>query len=192
MKIRKHKLIIMLSLPILAVQFDAYGQSTGDVPQNGIGPSDQHSIYGRFMELISRILPLDEMSGTLVSGAQHSAPNIKDPGRPFKANPFMPLTANNQNAMNKLSIISEPAPVKPESCPVLLLTATFTVTDSRRNEPAAIVEENGESLSVSVGDKIAGMTIVKIKRAEVILSKGDKKCVMKLGLPPEEITANGL
>jgi len=105
----------------------------------------------------------------------------------------MPLTVKrvNRNTANKASTVSRTSQAKAGPHPVVRLTATFTVTKPRKRKPAAIIEENGVSRFVSVGDTIIGMTILEIQRGKVILNRGDKKCLVKLGLLSEEITSNG-
>lgn len=110
-----------------------------------------------------------------------------------RKNPFTPLTAKrvNGNAVKKASTVSRIPKAKVEPRPVVRLTATFTVTKPRKRKSIAVIEENGVSRFVSVGDTIIGMTIVEIQRGKVILNRGGKKCLVKLGLLPAEIASNG-
>jgi len=176
MKIKKYEITILLLFLTFSMQLDAYGQ----LPENEIGQSyhrriRDHSMYGRFTELMTEMLSL--------TPNVPSAPHTSNRSISGRKNPFTPLTKAKRitrNTKDEASTVSRTPQAKPEPCPVARLTTTFTVTDSRKNRSTAIVEESGISRFVSVGDTIVGMTIVEIQRGKVILSKGDKKCVVKL------------
>lgn len=63
------------------------------------------------------------------------------------------------------------------------LTAVFVVTSARGGKNTANIEEKGLSRSISVGDTVAGMEVVEIRRGEVVLESGTEKHTMTLGDP---------
>ncbi len=114
-----------------------------------------------------------------------------------KKNPFTPLAAKRvvekavKKAVKKASPVSRTPQMKVEPRPVVRLTATFIATNPRKRKSAAMIEENGIGRLVSVGDKIIGMTIMEIQRGKVILNRGGKKCLVKLGVLPEKMLSDG-
>ena len=56
----------------------------------------------------------------------------------------------------------------------------------------AIIEEYGISRSVYVGDTVAGMKVMEIRRGEVSMSKGDKSLTMTLGVLPKAMEESEL
>ena len=189
-KIEKRKIIILLLFLTLFTRSGAYGQLTESRPQTETEQSDHrpragampaapgNGVYGRLMELIALI----PSSGKTVSSA---------PDRSGGRNLFMPLIMGRttENTVNDAYSARKATGTKVEARPVIRLTATFTATGLRRARPTVIIEENGVSRFVSVGGTIAGMTVVEIQRGKVILNRGDRKCVMTLGLLSEETAA---
>jgi len=53
------------------------------------------------------------------------------------------------------------------------------------NEEVAVFEEGNVSRNVTVGDTVAGMKVMEIRKEEVILGEGDKKYTIKLGVLSE-------
>ena len=214
MKIKKCKILVSLLLLVLPMQFHVYGQLTEGRYQNKIEPPDnEHRVseeesgvagegrgipfprvqsvimYGRLMKLMSLILSPSKSD----SSDQRPAPIIKNSTRFSGKNPFMPLAVEQttRNTVDDVPDARRTVQAKAEPCPVIRLTATFTAAGLRKKKPTVIIEENGVSRFASIGDKIAGMTIIEIRRGEVILNRGDRKCVMTLGPLSEETAANG-
>lgn len=207
MKTNKYKIIISLLLLVFSAQFDVHGQPAENGHQNETEQPDHesqaapmpsargNSMYGRFMELMTVMLsPGSTASSASNPGIQHSVRSINSSSRSGERNPFIPLTAkyDNKSAIKDASIARKTVQANHDPYPVIRLTATFVATGLGRNKPTVIIEESDISRFVSVGDTIAGMTIVEIQRGKVILNKGDKKCVLTLGLLSEEAIASGL
>lgn len=153
------------------------------------------SMKTRKYKIIISLLFLTLFVGLDVYGQPNEAEQrVSKEMKSSKKNPFTPLTAKrvNRNAVKKASPVSRTPQVKVEPRPVVRLTATFTVTKPRKRKSTAMIEENGVSRFVSVGDKIMGMTIAEIQRGKVILNRGGKKWLVKLGLLSEEIASSGL
>lgn len=152
------------------------------------------SIKTRKHKIIILLLFLTLFVGLDVYGQSNEVKQRASKGmKSSMKNPFTPLTAKRVKvkAVKKASQVSGTPQVKVEPGPVVRLTATFTATNPRKRKSTAMIEENGVSRFVSVGDKIMGMTIAEIQRGKVILNRGGKKCLVKLGLLPEEIASNG-
>lgn len=188
-KIRKYAIIMSLLLLALLIRSHVYGQSPEDQYQND--SASANSIYGRFMKLMSLILTQNKTMSP-ESHVQYSASVAKNSNEFGRKNPFMPLTAGHtaESGANETPAMKATVKPKPSPNPVIRLTAIYAATGFGRDKPTAIIEEGGVSRTIYVGDTVAGMTIAEIRRGAVILSKGDKKCAMTLGVFSEKTFAN--
>lgn len=108
-----------------------------------------------------------------------------------RQNPFAPLvSAKSSSEVAKNPIVETPLanrftqtrpylPVKQERNmpkPKSSLRLTLIIDGN-----SAVFEENNASKSVSVGDMVAGMKVLEIRKSEVVLGKGDKKYTVMMG-----------
>ncbi len=168
MKIQKYNsitlLLLMLTMGVYVCVQSAAEPST-----------ETNGINGRLKQLMSLLMTTDE------TGQKRSLPSNQF-GR---KNPFMPLMAENMDgiAAYNHSIMPEPDSRGSREEPSIRLTAVFIVTSARGAKNTATIEENGVSRSVSIGDTIAGMEVMEIRRGEVILSSETKKHTMTIVTP---------
>jgi hypothetical protein len=133
------------------------------------------------------------------SSIQHPVSSIQNSSEFGRENPFMPLITEAQDARHKtaeslkslksLNDLNDLNMKRLESSAdsVIRLTAIFVA-----NASSAIIEENGLSRSVYVGDMAAGMRVIEIRRGEVILGRGSKRYAVTLGILPEAIEKSEL
>ena len=167
-KTKRYKAIILLLPLILAVRIDVYGRSTADRSE---GRAEQKTDTGHKTQDTRR---------NRASSIQYPVSSIEF-GR---ENPFTPLIVEH-------AIRSVVKPDNPESRKAGLLDVRLTaifVGDASY----AIIEEEGISRCVYVGDTVAGMKVLEIRRGEVILSKGDKRQAIILGVLSEAMEGSEL
>jgi len=102
-----------------------------------------------------------------------------------RTNPFQPLVGARRPSPQRTNSSSKPALegiIKQfaNQGPLVQLTAIFG--------EQAIFKVEGSSKTVKAGDTLAGMDVASIGEDEVILNKGDKNLVMKLGEEPRRIS----
>ena len=189
MRIRRYETIILLLLLALLIRSHVYGQPPENQYQDD--STGANNTYGRIMQFVSQILKQSRIMSPK-SHVQHSASVARNPDEFGRKNPFMPLIVGHTTESVTDDAPATEATVKPKSelKPIIRLTAIYTATGFGRDKPTAIIEEGGVGRFIFVGDTVAGMTVAEIRRGEVILSKGDKKCVAKLGILSEETFAN--
>ncbi len=115
-----------------------------------------------------------------------------------RKNPFMPLVLvspvksnqrksapDTRKAMQpEIDAVSSDV-VSSDAEPVIRLMAILISNGKQGEKPMAIIEENGFSKSVSVGDTVAGMEVVEIRRDQVSLKKNDELRRLSLGVVTE-------
>jgi len=152
-------------------------------------------------------LSSSEKKEVVYSGSELTPASSLPCGEFGRENPFSPLVADGKNARtggrsnkkvdNNMDSFAEgfkvleklftPAvevkeKIEPKKMgPDLRLTLII-------NEKVAVFEEDNVSRNVAVGDTIAGMKVMEIRKEEVILGEGDKKYTIKLGVLSENFT----
>ena len=196
MKIRRYGIATSLLFLAFLMRSDVYGRLTESLVTNvprqserehwsgktSVPSAQSNDIYGRLTKLLSLVLEQSKTPPPKIHTSVQPATRYSDEfGR---EHPFMPLTVTHKpkSVTGVALTVEKTAQPKPEPEPSIRLTTVFAATGSHGGKTTAIIEENGINRSISIGDTVAGMTVAEIKRGEVILSKGDKKCVMKLGV----------
>jgi len=167
-KTKRYKAAILLLPIILTMRIGVYGRSTADRSED------------RAEQKIDTGHKTQDTRRDRASSIQYPVSRIEF-GR---ENPFMPLIVEH-------AIRSVVKPDKPDSRRAGLLDVRLTaifVGDASY----AIIEEEGISRCVYVGDTVAGMKVLEIRRGEVILSKGDKRQAIILGVLSEAMEGSEL
>lgn len=174
--VKKYKVIILLLPLVLSMQINVYGQLPKDRSQN-IAEQSDHG-YSSLNHTLKLLMQKNSANGQL---RQKNTLPSSEFGR---ENPFMPLIVKPADGSVQTDHKSDSSHAEPK----IRLTAVFIANGSQRNKPTAIIEEKGVSRSVYIGDIVAGMKIVAIRRGEVILDKDNKSYTMKLGILPQATT----
>lgn len=132
---------------------------------------------------------------------RRTSPSELQPGLFGRENPFIPLVSTKSSSEMQRSPVNEPMPankaIQPRSnLPIparqeknLLRPRSSLKLTLIIDGNSAVFEENNVSKSVSIGDTVAGMKVLEIRRSEVVLGKGDKKYTVMMGpldIPQEE------
>lgn len=180
---KKHRvtIILLLLLVVLSAGIDACGRSAENQSRYETAPLPDH----KHPHLVHTSEPPTQTSSTV---GQVRRKYQLAPSELGRENPFMPLIVKHSD--RNRGATDRSARVNPDgdgsiADPVIRLTAII-------NETKAIIEEGGISRSISVGDTIARMKVVEIRRGKIILDKKDRRYTIKLGVLPESITKGEL
>jgi hypothetical protein len=155
--------------------------------QSGIDESIAY-VFSANPELAMRIESIYEVFGKLISEVEEYELSSAGFGR---EHPFRPLISRDivrimDNAEPEMdskiaaeSIIDDGSNIKSSR-----LTSVFIVNNAPEKS-TAIIEENGVSRSISIGDTVSGMEVLEIHRGEIILYGKGEKYAMNLNSASE-------
>ncbi len=145
--------------------------------------------------ILMLLLVLSMRDGVTESATEHkyTGYRLQLPSSDFgRENPFMPLVLKSpiKKAKRNSSSTSEAMKSRtdtgsPDAEPAIRLMAIIMPGGAQSGRATAIIEENGVSRSVSVGDTVAEMEVLEIRRGEVSLNKGDEVYKLTLGVVTE-------
>jgi len=205
MKIRKYSLILSRLLLILGISFyviPMYAQSqiteeqtirmradSSNESNMPVETEDAGKLLRQIMSLITSLNESRRPGSENPSWMYEFDPPTQKIGRNLppsefgRENPFKPLMAEDTDRLvvHNSSAENNGTPGFDGKEPSIRLTAVFIMDGKRESGNKATIEENGVSRSVSVGDTVAGMEIIDIRRGEVVLGSETRKRKIKLG-----------